>query len=123
MQLRRSDHSPRMELTPLIDVIFLLLTFFIYNLIVSVQAQVLNIMKDLQRQRPDLRRGGFSDLSRPSAVVDRLGEPFRDPVVGIGLRRRNGLARREDLPPFGLAPADGDEPPERRHDQNFPVHE
>ena len=30
-------------MTPLIDVIFLLLTFFIYNLIVSVQAEVLPV--------------------------------------------------------------------------------
>ncbi len=32
--LRRHDLSPRVELLPLIDVIFLLLTFFIYSLIV-----------------------------------------------------------------------------------------
>ena len=43
MRLRRPDDSPRLELTPLIDVIFLLLTFFIYNLIISVQAEVLPV--------------------------------------------------------------------------------
>ena len=43
ISLRRPDHSPRLELTPLIDVIFLLLTFFIYNLIVSVQAEILPV--------------------------------------------------------------------------------
>ena len=34
LRLRRHDLSPRVELLPLIDVIFLLLTFFIYSLIV-----------------------------------------------------------------------------------------
>ena len=35
--------APRIELLPLIDVIFLLLTFFIYSLIVMVKAQVLPV--------------------------------------------------------------------------------
>jgi len=33
--------EPRMELAPLLDVIFLLLTFFIYSLVLTVQARVL----------------------------------------------------------------------------------
>lgn len=33
-RLHRSDHSPRVEMMPLIDVIFLLLTFFIYQMVV-----------------------------------------------------------------------------------------
>jgi len=33
-RLHRSDFAPRLEMTPLIDVIFLLLTFFIYQMIV-----------------------------------------------------------------------------------------
>ncbi|MEM1211108.1 MAG: biopolymer transporter ExbD [Planctomycetota bacterium] len=37
----RHDLSPRIELMPLIDVVFLLLTFFIYALAVMVRAEVL----------------------------------------------------------------------------------
>ena len=33
-RLHRSDFAPRLEMTPLIDVIFLLLTFFIYQMVV-----------------------------------------------------------------------------------------
>ena len=42
-QLRRNDLSPRVEMLPLIDVIFLLITFFIYSLIMMVQAEVLPV--------------------------------------------------------------------------------
>ena len=44
---RRVFHTqtlePRLEMTPLLDIIFLLLTFFIYSLVVMVQAQVLPV--------------------------------------------------------------------------------
>ena len=41
--IRRYDLAPRVEMMPLIDVIFLLLTFFIYSLIVMVRAEVLPV--------------------------------------------------------------------------------
>ena len=41
--LRRTDHAPRVEMLPLIDVIFLLLTFFIYSIVVMVRAEVLPV--------------------------------------------------------------------------------
>ncbi len=41
--LRRSHHAVRVEMTPLIDVIFLLLTFFIYSLVMTVEAQILPV--------------------------------------------------------------------------------
>jgi len=77
MQLRRSDHSPRLELTPLIDVIFLLLTFFIYNLIVSVQAQVLPV------RFTDVNTGERAGSGEVQWLqVDRKGELFlnREPL-------------------------------------------
>lgn len=43
LQLRRHDLAPRLELLPMIDVIFLLLTFFIYSLIFMVRAEVMPI--------------------------------------------------------------------------------
>ncbi|HAI13051.1 MAG TPA: hypothetical protein DCM28_15195 [Phycisphaerales bacterium] len=42
-KIRHNDLTPRLEMLPLIDVIFLLLTFFIYSLIVMVKAQVLPV--------------------------------------------------------------------------------
>jgi biopolymer transport protein ExbD len=41
--LRRNDHSPRVEMMPLIDVIFLLLTFFMYSMLVMDYSQVLPV--------------------------------------------------------------------------------
>jgi biopolymer transport protein ExbD len=38
--LRRTDHEARMEIMPLIDVIFLLLTFFIYAMVLVVRAEL-----------------------------------------------------------------------------------
>lgn len=35
--VRRHDHAPRVEMMPLIDVVFLLLTFFIYAMVVMVE--------------------------------------------------------------------------------------
>ncbi len=45
MPRRRPSSSlePRFELTPLLDVIFLLLTFFIYSLVLMVRAEVLPV--------------------------------------------------------------------------------
>ncbi|MEM0914237.1 MAG: biopolymer transporter ExbD [Planctomycetota bacterium] len=42
-RVRRGDHAARLEMTPLIDVIFLLLTFFIYALLLMVRAEVLPV--------------------------------------------------------------------------------
>ncbi len=40
---RRHDLAPRIELLPMIDVIFLLLTFFIYAMVVMVRPQLLPV--------------------------------------------------------------------------------
>ena len=41
--VRHRDLSPRVELLPLIDVIFLLLTFFIYSMVLMVHARLLPV--------------------------------------------------------------------------------
>lgn len=43
LKVRRNQFESRFEMTPLLDVIFLLLTFFIYSLMVMVQAEILPI--------------------------------------------------------------------------------
>lgn len=42
-RLRRPDHAPRLEMMPLIDVIFLLLTFFIYQMVVMRPVDTLGV--------------------------------------------------------------------------------
>jgi len=39
--IRRTSHEPRFEMTPLIDVVFLLLTFFIYAMLLMVSIELL----------------------------------------------------------------------------------
>ena len=41
--VRRHDLAARVEMMPLIDVIFLLLTFFIYSMVMMVQAEILPV--------------------------------------------------------------------------------
>ncbi len=42
-QIRRSDYTPRLELAPILDVVFVLLTFFIYSVAMMIQADVLPV--------------------------------------------------------------------------------
>lgn len=39
--VRRSRWEARVEMTPLIDVVFLLLTFFLYSLVIMIRAEIL----------------------------------------------------------------------------------
>ncbi|MBC8309565.1 MAG: biopolymer transporter ExbD [Phycisphaerales bacterium] len=41
--IRRTEHDARIEMMPLIDVIFLLLTFFIYAMVLMVRAEILPV--------------------------------------------------------------------------------
>ncbi|MEM7623822.1 MAG: biopolymer transporter ExbD [Planctomycetota bacterium] len=43
MRLRRQQSEVRLDLTPLIDVVFLLLTFFIFSMILMIRADVLDV--------------------------------------------------------------------------------
>ena len=43
LSIRRSEPEARIELMPLIDVIFLILTFFIYAMVLMVQVDVLPV--------------------------------------------------------------------------------
>ena len=69
--IRRTDHEARVEIMPLIDVIFLLLTFFIYAMVLMVRAEVLPV-----------EMHGFSSgepITLPPAVaitIDRDGALF-----------------------------------------------
>lgn len=43
MRIRRTSPEPRVEMTPLIDVVFLLLTFFVFSMALLVRAEVLDL--------------------------------------------------------------------------------
>lgn len=43
MKIRRCSPEPRLEMTPLMDIIFLLLTFFVYALVLMVRAEILGV--------------------------------------------------------------------------------
>ena len=43
LTIRRSENDCRIEIMPMIDVIFLLLTFFIYSMVMMVRAEVLPV--------------------------------------------------------------------------------
>lgn len=43
MRIRRHDYEPRLEMMPLLDVVFLLLCFFIYSFVVMIRADALSV--------------------------------------------------------------------------------
>lgn len=76
-KIRRHDLTPRVEMLPLIDVIFLLLTFFIYSLIVMVEAKILPV------ELSSVTAGHSSTQKIVNAItIDGDGKLFfnRDPV-------------------------------------------
>lgn len=72
-RLRRSEIDMRIEIMPLIDVIFLLLTFFIYAMVLMIRAEVLPM------KVPALASG---QPARPAPAVtlslDRHGDLYLD---------------------------------------------
>jgi biopolymer transport protein ExbD len=70
LRARRSTVTPNVEITPLIDVVFLLLTFFVFALILTVRMDATDI------RLPEVRSGAESPPSaRPIVVgMTELGE-------------------------------------------------
>ena len=71
--IRRNEHSPRVEMLPLIDVVFLLLTFFIYSLVMMHYLHVVPVTLAGQIG-PDM------DVDQPiyEMTIDRLGRVLLD---------------------------------------------
>ncbi len=69
--IRRTDNAARLEMMPMIDVIFLLLTFFIYNLLISTP------VRDLPVRFADAATGNRQGIERPHVLrVDKDGRFF-----------------------------------------------
>lgn len=84
-RIRRSIPEPRLELTPLIDVVFLLLTFFIFSMVLMVRADVLDIAL------PELTAGESADDRTRIVVGVRSDGSVRvdgDPVESGSLAAR-----------------------------------
>ena len=66
MKIRRSRVEARLDMTPLIDVVFLLLTFFIFAMVLMVRADVLSITLP--------KVGTGASANRPGEVLVTLTE-------------------------------------------------
>lgn len=98
LRVRRTDLSPRVEMTPLIDVIFLLLTFFIYSMVVMVQAEVLPVALT------PVATGESAEADDNRIVVitmDRSGALYldREPIESEALDARLRELAEADPPP------------------------
>lgn len=97
-KLRTSLPEPRLEMTPLLDVVFLLLTFFAFAMLVMVRADVVDV--DL----PIIDPTG-SATSGPPPIVVSLTKDDRTAVNGAFLENEgvpeavnNALAENPDSP-------------------------
>lgn len=93
---RRHDLSPRIELLPMIDVIFLLLTFFIYSMVVFVRPQLLPV------QLVSVGEGKAAEPGQVQAVtLDAQGQLHlnREPIDGAALDAQLRAWAQEDAPP------------------------
>jgi biopolymer transport protein ExbD len=92
----RTSTEPRMEMAPLLDVIFLLLTFFIYSMIVSVRAQVLPV------NLPTLTTGQIpADAPIAGITVDAAGKLFlnQKPIEPADLEQQLRQLTSQPKPP------------------------
>ncbi len=94
IRFRRSSPEVRFEMTPLIDVVFLLLTFFIFALVLMVRANVLDV------SLPEIGSGPAAQGQTVTIVIDAdsnlfvNGEPVETEQVVEVVRDR--LAEQTD---------------------------
>ncbi|MEZ6242311.1 MAG: biopolymer transporter ExbD [Phycisphaerales bacterium] len=101
-RVRRSSAGVRLELTPLIDVVFLLLTFFVFSVVLMVRADVLDV------KLPELTAGRSAEGARTITVtIDDQGKVFVEGEAvergAIGDRIREIRAQRGEDSPILLA--------------------
>ena len=85
LRIRRPQLETRVEIMPLIDVIFLLLTFFIYAMVLMVRAELLPV------QMHSFASGEPARIPPAVAItIDRNGDLFlnREPVAIEAIRQR-----------------------------------
>ncbi|USN99031.1 MAG: biopolymer transporter ExbD [Phycisphaeraceae bacterium] len=95
MRLRRTNIDLRLDMTPLIDVVFLLLTFFIFALVLMVRADVLDITLPKVGTGASARQANAVIVTLTadgSILVDREATTPAD----VGERVRALVAERDD---------------------------
>jgi biopolymer transport protein ExbD len=93
LSLRRPDHEARVEIMPLIDVIFLLLTFFIYAMVLMVRAELLPIELQAFASGTPARPASAATIS---ILRDGTIHFNREPITLDDVRGRIDTARTED---------------------------
>lgn len=94
MKIRRTSPEVRLEMTPLMDVIFLLLTFFVFSLTLLVRAQVLGVSLPHLSAAQDAA-GGAPTIT---VAIDNSGAPSvnGEPVeIGALIERLRALREAE----------------------------
>lgn len=70
-RVRRMGDDARVELTPMIDVVFLLLTFFVFSIVLMIRADVLDV------RLPELTAGENAQRVTPITIaIDEQGVLF-----------------------------------------------
>ena len=82
LTLRRSQHESRIEIMPLIDVVFLLLTFFIYAMVLMVRAEIVPMqLKEFESGSPakiplaitvSIDHSGMLFINRETVEMDQI---------------------------------------------------
>ena len=89
--MRRTKLAPAVDLMPLIDVVFLLLTFFIFALVLTVPVRITDVSLPGVQAGGSRAQGGFALLALTEAGEVRLDEET------IALERLGGaLTERQD---------------------------
>lgn len=98
-RIRRTSTEPRLELTPLIDVVFLLLTFFVFSLVLMERVNLLRI--DLPVLGAGERSGSPETIT---LLLDASGRLYlnAEPVEAerVADRIRDLREGRDDMPLF-----------------------
>ena len=82
LTLRRPQHESRIEIMPLIDVVFLLLTFFIYAMVLMVRAEIVPMqLKEFESGSPakippavtvSIDHSGMLFINRETVEMDQI---------------------------------------------------
>lgn len=102
---RRLNTATTIELTPMIDVVFLLLTFFIFSIALMVRADVLGVtLPELTSGQQAPRVEPITVTLRAGGVVSLMGEPVEREALIDALRALH--ADRPDAPVMLAADVD-----------------
>ena len=113
--IRRHDLAPRIEIMPLIDVIFLLLTFFIYSLVTMVRAEILPV-----QLQPLTTSRAAEPASILAITIDSRGRYYvnREPISAESLDAKlSEIAKLDDPPTLFLAMEDAPQADGSMHEQ------